>query len=97
MLEHLDQQNVGFELGSTEAIKRLVAAGAGLGCLSRHAVAQALQAGWLVELRTRLPHAVRRLAMVMHRDKTLGWSTEAFIGYCLAAYPQSPAGARMWG
>ncbi len=94
LLEHLDQQQVGFELGSTEAIKRLVAAGAGLGCLSRHAVAQALQAGWLVELRTRLPHAVRRLAMVMHRDKTLGSSTDAFIGYCQAAYPQTPSTPR---
>lgn len=91
LLEHLDQQNVGFELGSTEAIKRLVAAGAGLGCLSRHAVVQALQAGWLVEVHTRLPHAVRRLAMAMHRDKTLGPSTEAFIGYCLAGFP--PPGA----
>jgi DNA-binding transcriptional LysR family regulator len=94
LLEHLDRQDVGFELGSTEAIKRLVAAGAGLGCLSRHAVAQALQAGWLVEVRTRLPHAVRRLALVMHRDKTLGPSTEAFIGYCMAAYPPVAAAAR---
>ena len=68
-----------------------MAAGPGLGCLSRYAVAQALQSGWLVEVRTRLPHAVRRLAMAMHRDKTLGPSTEAFIGYCMTGYPQPPA------
>ena len=82
LLEHLDRQQVGFELGSTEAIKRLVAAGAGVSCLSRHAVAQALEAGWLVELRTRLPGAARRLAMVVHRDKTLGRATAAFMDHC---------------
>lgn len=84
LLEHLDQQLVGFELGSTEAIKRLVAAGAGLGCLSRHAVAQALEAGWLVELHTRLPSTVRRLALVVRRDKTLGRATEDFVRHCMA-------------
>jgi len=83
LLEHLDRQQVGFELGSTEAIKRLVAAGAGLGCLSRHAVAQALDAGWLVELRTRLPSAERRLALAVHRDKLLGRVTQAFIAHCM--------------
>jgi len=83
LLEHLDRQQVGFELGSTEAIKRLVAAGAGLGCLSRYAVAQALDAGWLVELPTRLPSAKRRLALAIHRDKVLGRATQAFIGYCM--------------
>lgn len=93
LLEHLHQQHVSFELGSTEAIKRLVAAGAGLGCLSRHAVAQALEAGWLVELRTRLPRAARRLAMVMHRNKTLGRATEAFISHCLAG-PRAAEPAR---
>ncbi len=86
LLEHLDRQQVGFELGSTEAIKRLVAAGTGLGCLSRHAVAQALEAGWLVELRTRLPSAERRLAMAVHRNKSLGRATQAFIAHCRDAY-----------
>ena len=56
-----------YELGSTEAIKRLVGVGAGIGCVSRHAVAQALREGWLVELKTRLPTAIRRLAIVVHR------------------------------
>lgn len=99
LFEHLDQQQVGFELGSTEAIKRLVAAGAGLGCLSRHAVAQALESGWLVELRTRLPSAVRQLAMVMRRDKQPGPVTGAFAAFCMlipgktAVSPQGPVAA----
>jgi DNA-binding transcriptional LysR family regulator len=90
LLEHLDRQQVGYELGSTEAIKRLVAAGAGLGCLSRHAVAQALEAGWLIELRTRLPSAERGLAVAVHRDKTQGRATQAFIAHCMAAHQSSP-------
>jgi hypothetical protein len=31
----------------------------------------------------------------MHRDKTLGPSTEAFIGYCMAAFPQPAPAARV--
>ncbi|MBL0149402.1 MAG: LysR family transcriptional regulator [Ideonella sp.] len=84
LLEHLGQLNIGFELGSTEAIKRLAAAGAGLACLSRHVVVQALQQGDLVEVPTRLPPARRRLAMVVRRDKRQGRATEDFIRHCLA-------------
>ncbi len=82
LLAHLERLDVGYELGSTEAIKRLVAAGAGLGCLSRHAVAQALQSGWLLELKTRLPPGTRQLAVVMHRDKLLGRATADFVAHC---------------
>ncbi len=82
LMQHLKQVRVGFELGSTEAIKRLVASGVGLGCLSSHAVAQALADGQLVQLRTRLPAATRRLATVVHRDKRLGRGTLDFLRHC---------------
>ncbi|GAP37985.1 LysR family transcriptional regulator [Piscinibacter sakaiensis] len=82
LLEHLGEIRVAFELGSSEAIKRLVARGVGLGCLSRHAVAGALAQGELVELRTRLPAAERRLAIVTHRDKHLGRAARAFLAHC---------------
>ncbi len=59
LVEHLGRFNVAFEIGSPETIRRLVAAGTTLGFLSRHAVAQALAQGTLVELKTRLPPAVR--------------------------------------
>lgn len=85
LMAHLDRLDVGFELGSTEAIKRLVAAGAGLGCLSRQAVAQALADGWLVALRTRLPAASRRLAVVTHRHKPLGRTAAEFVAHCTGA------------
>ena len=84
LLEHLGALHVEFELGSTEAIKRLAMAGAGLACLSRHAVAQALAEGTLVELRTRLPIWRRRLAIVTRRDKRLGRAAAEFIAHCAA-------------
>ncbi|WP_199873152.1 LysR family transcriptional regulator [Ideonella sp. A 288] len=87
LIEHLGSLHVAFEMGSTEAIKRLAAAGAGLACLSRHAVVEALADGSLLELRTRLPVARRRLAMVVRRDKRLGRATEDFIGHCVAMAP----------
>ena len=85
LLEHVGPLNVEFELGSAESIKRLVAGGHALGCLSRHAVEPQVTQGSLVELRTRLPRAHRRLAMVLHRDKHLGRGTEDFVRQCLAA------------
>lgn len=91
LLHHLDQVRVGFELGSTEAIKRVVASGLGLGCLSRFTVEQTLADRRLVEVRTELPRAVRKLAIVVHRDKQLGQATADFVAHCTAA------GTRSWG
>jgi DNA-binding transcriptional LysR family regulator len=85
LVEHLGHANVAYELGSPETIKRLVVAGPALGFLSRHAVAQALAQGTLVELKTRLPPAMRRLAIVLHRDKRLGAGAEDFVRQCVAA------------
>ena len=60
-------------------------AGTALGFLSRHAVAQALAQGTLVELKTRLPASIRRLAIVLHRDKRLGAGADDFLRHCVAA------------
>ena len=84
LLEHVGPLQAEFELGSTEAIKRLAAAGVGLACLSRHAVSDALGQGTLVELRTRLPPMRRRLAIAVRRDRRLGQATEDFIAHCIA-------------
>jgi len=95
LLERVGSLKVGFELGSPEAIKRLVATGSALGCLSREAVARELEQGILVELATRLPRATRRLAMVLHRDKHLGRGTDNFVRHCAAfAAPGRLAAAR---
>lgn len=82
LLEHLGSVDMAYELGSTEAIKRLVGFGAGIGCVSRYAVAHAFDEGWLVPLRTRLPKATRRLATAVHRGRPLGATAAAFMRHC---------------
>lgn len=85
LLDRVRPLRVELELGSSEAVKRVVAAGVGIGCLSRNAVAEALVGGWLVEVRTRLPRAARALSIVVHRSRRQGRVAEAFIAGCLAA------------
>lgn len=85
LVAHLGQIKVELELGSNEAVKRAVASGLGVGCLSRHAVAQALQQGWLCELRTSLPALVRSLAVVVHKGKRVGSTTGGFLRHCFEA------------
>jgi DNA-binding transcriptional LysR family regulator len=82
LVERVGLLHVDFELGSPEAIKRLVAAGAALGCMPREVVARELEQGTLAEVATRLPRATRRLSMVLHRDKHLGRGTEDFVRHC---------------
>jgi DNA-binding transcriptional LysR family regulator len=83
LMAHLPQVIVGYELGSTEAIKRVVAEGGGLGCVSRHALDSEGSVGRrLVVLRTRLPAARRRLCAVLHREKHLGEVTSALLATC---------------
>lgn len=83
LIPHLRQVNVDLELGSNEAVKRAVALGLGLGCLSRHAVADALQQGWLVEVKTPLPVLQRALSIVVHRAKRLGSVSQVFLQHCI--------------
>ena len=82
LIPHLTQMEVELELGSNEAVKRVVAAGLGLGCLSRLAVKEAIAAGWLVELATTLPPMQRTLSIVLHRAKKLGAAAEGFLRHC---------------
>ena len=83
--------NIELELGSSQAIKRFVASGLGLGCMSRYAAADALRDGSLVELRTRLPKASRALSIVTHRERRAGRAMEGFLAYCLnAPVPDGP-------
>ena len=85
LIPHLAQMDVELELGSNEAIKRVVAAGLGLGCLSRLAVREAIAEGWLAEIRSTLPPMQRTLSIVLHRAKKLGGIAEGFLRHCMAA------------
>lgn len=83
-LQHVD---VDLELGTNEAVKRVVALGLGLGCLSRHTVVDAIGQGWLVEVKPPLPRMRRTLSIVMHRSKKLGSVSQDFLQHC--QQPQS--------
>ncbi len=87
LLEHLGSIEIGFELGSTETLKRVVSTGAAVGCVSRLAAATALADGSLVELDTQLPPLLRRLAVVVHKDKKLGRGASDFLRLCTAVEP----------
>lgn len=82
LLSHLKQVNVAMELGSTEAIKRVVACGDGIAFLSRYAVTQSLKDGSLALVRTELPKARRRLGVAVHRRKPQGQAVLDFIRHC---------------
>ena len=75
--------HVELELSTNEAVKRAVAAGIGLGCLSELAVRDAVQQGWLVQLATTFPVLERTLAIVRHRSKKLGAAAEGFLRHCV--------------
>lgn len=85
LVPHLRRVTVAMELGSNEAVKRAVAAGLELGCLSRLAVQAALEERSLVALRTRLPRMRRSLAIVMHKAKALGTAAQGFVAQCRSA------------
>lgn len=91
----LGKVQVDFELGTPEAIKALVAAGDALAILPRHSVSASLARHELRELRTSLPRATRKLAVVTHRDRRMGAGGEAFLAHCFegvhAAKHRSPA------
>lgn len=82
LIPQLADMVVELELGSNEAVKRAVAAGIGLGCLSRLAVEQAIAEGWLVELSAASPQMDRSLSIVLHRARKLGAAAEGFLQHC---------------
>ena len=71
---------VDMELGHTEAIKKAVEAGLGVGCLSRMAVQRELDHGWLIEINT--PLDLQRTLTVVTRET--GYKTTLMKSYlCL--------------
>jgi len=76
---HVGAVRVDMELGNSEAIRRVVAAGLGLSCLSRHVVAEALAAGSVAQVRTDLPALSRPLRLIRHRDRAPTPGMQAFL------------------
>lgn len=77
MKKHDIRYSVSMELGHTEAIKKAVEAGLGIGCLSRMAVQRELDNGWLAEIRT--PLDLRRTLFIITREA--GYRTRLLTAY----------------
>lgn len=84
LIPQLPGLQVELELSTNEAVKRSVAAGIGLGCLSELAVRDAVHQGWLVQIDTPFPVVERTLSIVRHRSKKLGSAAEGFMRHCMA-------------
>lgn len=74
--------DVRLELEHTEAIKRAVEAGLGVGCLSQLALRDAFRRGSLVPLATPGLDLHRRFLFIWHRHKYHGASLSAFLALC---------------
>lgn len=74
--------DVSLQLEHTEAIKRAVESGFGLGCLSRLSLREALRRGSLVEIKTPELALGRRFQFVRQRQRHLGTATRLFMAEC---------------
>lgn len=73
---------VRLELEHTEAIKRAVESGLGVGCISRLSLREAFRRGSLVEIRTPDLDLRRAFHFVRHRRKFATPGMQAFIALC---------------
>lgn len=79
LLPHLKHWPHTQEVGSSEAIKHMVAAGLGISCLSRRVVGDLIAQGQLVVLRHGLPALTRPFYEVHHRNKFVSRAMEEFL------------------
>jgi len=81
----LPELTVRLELEHTEAIKRAVESGLGIGCISRLALRDAFRRGSLVPLPTPYLNLRRRFHLVMHREKVKTAACRSFLAICQEA------------
>ena len=82
ILGRISRLNLLMEFGHTEAIKRAVETGIGIGCASRRTLEDALAAGSVVVLSTPFLNLERELFMLIHRQKYRTQGLEAFLDHC---------------
>lgn len=73
---------VQLELEHTEAIKRAVESGLGIGCLSRLSLREAFRRGSLVEIRTPQFDLGRHFHFVRHRQRHVSPAMRTFLARC---------------
>lgn len=78
----LGQFNILMRLGHTEAIKKAVESGLGIGCLSSLSVGREIEQGWLVRLPVPLLNLRRKLLIVLHRRKNRTSLLTEFLAFC---------------
>lgn len=74
--------NISMELQHTEAIKRAVEAGLGVGCLSKISLHEAFERGSLVPLNVSHRDFTRQLNLIMHREKFHATALEQWLVLC---------------
>ncbi|MDX1694380.1 MAG: LysR substrate-binding domain-containing protein, partial [Ketobacteraceae bacterium] len=78
----LPELRIELELQHTEAIKRAVEAGLGIGCLSRVTLKDAFSRGSLVELPVPHRNFQRNFYFVLHKQKYLSAGIQEWIRLC---------------
>ena len=81
----LPQLHLALELQHTEAIKRAVEAGLGIGCLSRLTLTDAFRRGSLVELPVPHRDLTRQFYFILHREKFISPGIEHWQSLCRQA------------
>ncbi|CAB1368510.1 LysR family transcriptional regulator [Denitratisoma oestradiolicum] len=79
---HAGHLNIRLELEHTEAIKRAVESGLGIGCISRLALREATRRGSLVAIATPELDLHRQFNFVWHRQKFQTAGIRAFLALC---------------
>lgn len=82
MRHHAQPLNIRLELEHTEAIKRAVESGLGIGCISRLALRDAFRRGSLVPVETPELDLRRRFCFIWHRQKYQSSAMREFVELC---------------
>jgi DNA-binding transcriptional LysR family regulator len=80
--DYVTDLNVVMELGHTEAIKKAVEAGAGVGCLSNLTVSRAINRGWLQQVHLEGVDMKRQLYIIQHKHKAKTRLMNEFLDFC---------------
>ena len=80
--KYVTDLHVVMELGHSEAIKKAVEAGAGVGCLSSLAVCRAINRGWLRQIPLVGVDMRRQLTVIQHTNKANTRLMNEFLDFC---------------
>jgi DNA-binding transcriptional LysR family regulator len=80
--KYVTELDVVMELGDTEAIKKAVEAGAGIGCLSKLTVCRAICSGRLKQIPLLGIDTKRQLYVIQHKNKAKTRLINEFLDFC---------------